>query len=198
VLESSGAPQQKRDPLDGPENARVLVPRSEGRRVTPHLETRRILLEGVDFFVRGAVRLSGVQQIALIGSLTTDKIAPKDADVLVWVEDAMDLTPLAALGRRFIGRMQSRGRGADVFLANPRGEYIGRTCLWRLCRPGVRVACDADHCGRRSFLHDDIRTVHLPSELLAAPPVLLWPEAKMPSTVPEDVGALIKSWRGAI
>ena len=161
-------------------------------------EARRELLDGVTFFVRRAVRLQGVERLALVGSLTTPKPNPKDADVLVWVADSMDLAPLAALGRRFIGRMQSQGRGADVFLVNTAGTYIGRTCLWKLCRPGVRVACDALHCGRRPYLHDDLGTVQLPAALLAAPPVVLWPDALVCMEVPADVSALIESLRGAI
>ena len=159
---------------------------------------REVLLHGVDFFVRRAVRLHGVQKIALVGSLASTKLAPKDADLVVWVEDSVDLAPLAALGRQLIGRMQSYGRGADVFLANSRGEYIGRTCLWKMCGPGIRAACDADHCGRRPYLHDDLGAVRLPADLLAEPPVVLWPDGQAASATPMDVAALVQSWQGAI
>jgi hypothetical protein len=76
-----------------------------------------------------------------IGSLATAKKDPKDADVLVTVDDDADLTPLAALGRKLKGRAQSRNKGADIFLADLAGDYIGCLCHWRECYPGK--ACPA-------------------------------------------------------
>jgi hypothetical protein len=73
------------------------------------------------------------------------------------------------------GRAQGFHRGADVFLADERGTYIGRTCHWRDCRPGVRQSCDALHCGRRPHLHDDLEAIALSSALVQSPPVTLWP-----------------------
>lgn len=101
----------------------------------------------------------------------TDKGDPKDADVLVTVEDAADLTPLAAAGRKLKGRAQSRNKGADIFLADPSGNYIGRTCHWRECHPGIRASCDARHCGLRAFLHDDLDADMLEAALINMPPL---------------------------
>jgi len=81
--------------------------------------------------VRAASRLPGVLRIALIGSLTTDEPDPKDADLLVTVADDADLAPLATLGRKLQGHAQSFNRGGEVFLADPRGNYLGRTCPWK-------------------------------------------------------------------
>src|SRR6266545_4367470 len=74
---------------------------------------RAHLLAGVLAFTQAACRLPGVARIALIGSLTTGKPEPKDADMLVTVIDDVDLTLLAAQGRKLLGHCQSRGRGAD-------------------------------------------------------------------------------------
>ena len=73
-----------------------------------------------------------------MGSIVTTKPDPKDIDVLVVVTDDADLSPLATAARRLQGYAQRFNRGADVFLADERGIYIGRTCRWRDCRPGVR------------------------------------------------------------
>jgi len=62
--------------------------------------------------------------------------------------------------------------GADIFLADVTGRYLGRICQ-RECHP--RVACLAQHCGRREHLNDDLHVVTLSKELIAAPPVDLWP-----------------------
>ena len=148
---------------------------------------RVFLIAEVLAFVRAAQQVPGVTRIALIGSLTTEKPEPKDADLLVTVTDDADLAHLARLGRRLQGRAQSINRGGDVFLANPEGQYLGRTCHWRDCRPGIRLACDALHCGRRQYLHDDWRAVRLPKDLLAAPPVELWPQLVVRVRLPEDL-----------
>jgi hypothetical protein len=131
----------------------------------------------------------GVSRIALIGSLTTSKPQPKDADVLVSVADDADLTMLAKAGRSLKGKAQSQNSGADIFLANPEGDYIGRICHWRECRPFIRLACDAQHCGKREFLHDDLDAVTLAAKLVKEPPVELWPKVVRRIKVPKDVEA---------
>ena len=119
---------------------------------------RRQLLEGLREFVTAARRIEGVRRISVLGSMLTTKADPKDVDLLLVVTDDADLTPLAKCGRRLKGHAQSINRGADVFLADERGQYIGRTCHWRDCRPGIRASCDARHCGQRPYLHDDLMT----------------------------------------
>jgi hypothetical protein len=148
---------------------------------------RALLIDEVSIFVRAACQLPGVLRIALIGSLTTDKPDPKDADMLVTVTDDADLEPLATLGRKLTGHAQSFQRGGDVFLADPRGNYLGRTCPWRVCAPGVRMRCDALNCGRRPYLHDDWEAIRLNENLIVAPPIELWPEIVSRVPVPEDV-----------
>jgi len=152
---------------------------------------RKFLIAEVLAFVKHARTCPGVRRIALVGSLTTPKANPKDADVLVTVEDDIPLAELATLGRRLKGRAQSRNSGADIFLGNPSGEYIGRICHWRECRPGVRASCDARHCGRREFLHDDLGDVALDAHLLAEPPIELWPRIVRLVKVPTDVEELL-------
>ena len=59
-------------------------------------DPRRHLLRAVLAFVRAARSSPGVLRIALLGSLATDKPVPKDADVLVTINAAMDLSLLAS------------------------------------------------------------------------------------------------------
>jgi hypothetical protein len=151
------------------------------------LTNRNHLLYEVRRFVERARVCPGVRRIALVGSLTTDKENPKDADVLVIVDDDADLTPLATLGRRLKGHAQSRNKGADIFLADPSGKYIGRICSWRECYPGKRMSCDARHCGRRAFLHDDLDDVTLDASLIKTPPLELWPKIVRRVELPGDV-----------
>jgi hypothetical protein len=148
---------------------------------------RERLMTEVLAFTQSASRLSGVTRIALIGSLTTDEPDPKDADLLVSVTEDMDLAPLAKLGRQLQGRTQSFRHGGEVFLADPDDHYLGRTCPWKRCGPGIRVSCDALHCGRRSYLHDDLQVVRLAEDLVAEPPIELWPLVLTRVPVPEDV-----------
>lgn len=90
---------------------------------------RAFLLTEVRRFAERARAYPGVRRIALIGSLARDKDDPKDADVLVTVDDDADLTSLATAGRRLKGRAQSRNKGADIFLADPSGNYIGAPAI---------------------------------------------------------------------
>ena len=102
---------------------------------------RKELLEGLRAFVAAARRIAGVRRIAVLGSIMTTKPDRKDIDVLVVVADDADLKPLATSARRLQGHAQSINKGADVFLADERGTYIGRTCRWKDCRPGVLTGC---------------------------------------------------------
>src|SRR4030065_1678090 len=107
--------------------------------------------------------------------------------MLVTVADEADLEPLAALGRKLQGHAQNIGRGGEVFLADPQGNYLGRICPWKRCGPGIRMSCDAEHCGQRLYLHADLRAIRLHKHLVAAPPIELWPQVGRRTPVPEDV-----------
>lgn len=96
---------------------------------------RQQLLGGMRRFVASVQQIPGVRGLALLGSIVTAKPDPKDIDVLVVVADDADLARLATCSRRLHGHTQSFNRGADVFLADESGTYIGRTCRWNDCRP---------------------------------------------------------------
>ncbi len=123
------------------------------------IEPRRPLLLNSCSFVRAASACEGVRRISLLGALVTAKAIPKDVDLLVTIDSIMDLTRLARAGRRLMGSTQSINLGADVFLADAAGSYLGRICYYRDCRP--RAACRAEHCGRRQHLNDDLHVVTL-------------------------------------
>jgi hypothetical protein len=152
-------------------------------------DPRRRLLTAVLAFVQAARALSEVRQIALLGSLTTDKPVPKDADVLVIVDADIDLAQLARLGRRLKGTAQTINLGADIFLADKAGRYLGRICHYRECR--ARAACRALNCGRRQHLNDDLQIVTLSAALISAPPIDLWPRVVTRCPVPADTQALL-------
>jgi Family of unknown function (DUF6932) len=152
-------------------------------------EPRRSLLLGAYSFVRAASAHAGVRRISLLGSLVTAKAIPKDVDLLVTIDTMMDLSQLARSGRRLMGSVQSINLGADIFLADAAGRYLGRICYYRECHP--RAACRAEHCGHRQHLNDDLHVVTLPKELLAAPPVDLWPKIVRRLVVPTDVEEIL-------
>jgi hypothetical protein len=68
---------------------------------------------------------------------------------------------------------------------DPSGAYLGRTCPWRECEPGRRMACEAQNCG--TFVYDDFHVLKLGRELIAAPPLEIWPKAVVRGDVPADV-----------
>ena len=150
---------------------------------------REVLLTEVLAFVRAAAVCPGVIRIALVGSLATPKPIPKDADVLVTLEDGVDLTKLATIGRRLKGKAGSINLGADIFLCDPAGRHFGRICGYRECHP--RVLCEARHCGERDHVNDDLHVVTLLPELTRSPPFVLWPEVHRAGKAPHDVERLL-------
>lgn len=153
-------------------------------------DVRTTLLELTREFVSDARALAGVERIAVLGSILTRNPRPKDIDVLVSISDGVDLTTLARLGRRLKGMAQAKlNSGADVFLADQGGHYIGRVCHYRDCHP--RVLCRAKHCGAIPHVADDFDLVHLGADLIAAPPLELHPAIVARGTVPADVEALL-------
>ena len=113
-------------------------------------------------------------------------------DLLIVVTDDTDLARLATHARRLQGTAQQVNCGADVFLADGQGTYLGRTRHWKDCRPGIRVACDALHCGRRPHLHDDLDVVRLSQDTIERPPVTVRPQVVRRCTLPSDVERALK------
>lgn len=153
---------------------------------------REQLLSYLPWFVSEATKLSGIRRVALLGSITTNKQNPKDIDFLVVVDDDVDLEPLARLGRKIKVRAQQTNRGADIFLADAKGTYIGRTCSWKECRPGIRRSCDALNCGKQPYLHDDLETVSL-SDATVRAALELWPSVEQRVGLPEDLKRTLKN-----
>jgi predicted nucleotidyltransferase len=164
-------------------NSRPFAPRPSVPDPWPHL------FDAVLAFVRATRSMPGILRIALLGSLATDKPVPKDADVLVTIDPAMGLAPLARLGRRLQGTAQTINLGADIFLADATGRYLGRICHYREC--WRRVACRALNCGLRQHLNDDLHLVTLSPTLVGAPPIELWPHVVARCTVPAGTQALL-------
>jgi hypothetical protein len=152
---------------------------------------REHLLSYLPWFVSEGAKLAGVRRIALLGSITTAKKDPKDIDFLVSVDDDVDLEPLARLGRKLKGRTQQINCGADIFLTNLQGMYIGRTCHWSRCGPGIRASCDALNCGRRHYLHDDLNTVTLSKEAIRTS-LELWPAVERRKGLPVDLENVVR------
>ncbi|WP_244432105.1 hypothetical protein [Rhodopseudomonas sp. B29] len=148
-----------------------------------------MLLAAVRDFVVAASAIDGVRRIALIGSLVTDKPVPKDADVLVTIEAEMDLGTLARVSRQMQGKANKINLGAEAFLADQDGRYLGRICHWRDCR--ARVLCRAQHCGAREHLNDDLHVVALSAKLIAEPPLELWPTIVRRVRPAADVEAIL-------
>src|SRR5262249_20193652 len=111
------------------------------------------------------------------------------AERLVTIEGAMELTELARISRQLVGSAQTINLGADIFLADATGRYLGRVCRYRECHP--RVRCLAQHCGQKDHLNDDLHVVTLSQELITSPSVDLWPKVVRRVAVPADVENLL-------
>lgn len=148
---------------------------------------RAFLITEAFRFIDRVVTLPGLRRIALLGSIVTPKTEPKDVDILITIEDGADLTALAAAARRLKGMAQGKNKGADIFLANPAGEYIGRVCHWSRCGPQFRSTCDALNCGVRQYLHDDFGDIRLSPHLVKEPPLEIWPAIIYRQKIADDL-----------
>lgn len=148
-------------------------------------EIRKILLTAGATFVRRIIQMRGVERVALVGSLATDKQNPKDIDFLLTVSDDFDIAAAAEIGRKLKGGLQGHNSGADIFLCDTNHRYIGRTCNYRECFP--RRACEGETCRRNSWLNTDFHLVRLKTDLCENPPVVIWPNRQIAESVPQDV-----------
>jgi hypothetical protein len=149
--------------------------RTQPRAPSPSVaEPRRPLLLAAFAFVLAARTCPSVQRMSLLGSILIAKAIPEHVDVLVTIDGAMDLTSLARSGRRLMGQAQTINLGADILLADTTGRHLSRACHY--CECHLRVLCQAQHCGQRDHLNDDLHIVTLTQELIALPPVELWPK----------------------
>jgi predicted nucleotidyltransferase len=151
----------------------------------PRHDVRRHLLAGAVAFTERARKIAGVTRIALIGSICTPKRAPNDVDLLVTMATTDAVPDVAAAGRKLKGHAQTLNRGADVFLSDSANRYLGRTCPWRECAPGIRQRCEAQTCG--GHLYDDLHILTLPAPVIATPPLVIWPEPVAHGDLPPDV-----------
>ena len=176
----------------GRRNTRRSSRRTRHHRQEPRpsiSDPRPHLLDAVLTFVQAVQDMPGVRRIGLLGSLTTDKPVPKDADVLVVIDEAVDFDVLAQRARRLKGIAQGINLAADIFLADETGRYIGRVCRHRECHD--RMSCEARHCGRRQHLNDDLDVITLAPTVIAEPPVDLHPRIIRRCAVPADVASLL-------
>lgn len=160
----------------------------DGRPVREHL-----ISAGLDF-VAVVSQMPGVERVALVGSICTPKPNPKDVDVLVTIAPSVDMEKLATLGRKLKGKMQGINSGADIFLADPHGRYLGRTCSFKECH--YRVGCEGRQCGPESYLCDDLHNLNLDRELIANPKIVLHPRIIVRGELPEDLMDEVKSRLG--
>ena len=150
-------------------------------------DIRAFLIIEVFKFIDRVVTLPGLRRVAMLGSILTPKANPKDVDILITIDDDADLTALAKASRSLKGIAQGKNKGADIFLANPAEEYIGRVCHWSRCGPQFRSTCDAWNCGVRHYLHDDFGDIRLKPRLVKEPPLEIWPAVIYRQKVADDL-----------
>lgn len=155
-------------------------------------DTRAFLIAEVFRFIERIVGTPGVKRIAMLGSLLSSKDNPKDLDILITIDTEINLTALAKSARRLKGIAQSKNKGADLFLANSVGQYIGRICHWSRCGPRFRVTCDARNCGLREYLHDDLDDLNLDPLLVKEPPLEIWPTVVYRQSVASNLLPFLK------
>lgn len=148
---------------------------------------REALLLAARWCVDEIKNLDEVIQVALIGSVCTNKPNPKDIDLLVTVRPGSDLTRLARLNRKTQGRIQQGLCSAEIFVAED-GRYVGRICRYR--EPWPRVICGNNKlvCDlHKEFLCNTSNNFTLSQSLIDTPPIILYPKFSASANVPDDV-----------
>ena len=159
---------------------------------------RAFLITEAFRFIDRVVTIPGLRRIALLGSIVTPKVDPKDVDILITIDNDTDLTVLATAARRLKGLAQGMNKGADIFLANPDGLYIGRICHWSRCGPQFRSTCDAWNCGVRHYLHDDFDDIRLSSHVVKEPPLVIWPMVIYRQKIADDLRPFLVKYNGTM
>ena len=49
------------------------------------------------------------------------------------------------------------------------------------------MSCDANNCGKRKYLHDDLNTITLKRELIDNPPLIIFPKIIRNVFIPTDI-----------
>lgn len=154
---------------------------------------RSALLQAAKWFLENIFKRDDIEKIAFLGSICTNKKYPKDIDILVYLKPGADIESIAALKRKFQGRIDRGTMGADIFLAE-NGKYIGRACCYK--EPWVRAVCAQQKlcCNRdRIFLCDTSQSFALKPEIVANPPVVVYPDFSTESAIPNDLKEMIES-----
>lgn len=76
----------------------------------------------------------------------------------------------------FLAGYFASGAGLSLTEHSPGLSRSSSSGPWKECGPEIRRSCDARHCDRRHHPHDDWHTIRLARDLIAAPPLELWPQ----------------------
>lgn len=76
----------------------------------------------------------------------------------------------------FLAGYFAPGAGLSLTEHSPGLSRSSSSGPWKECGPEIRRSCDARHCDRRHHPHDDWHTIRLARDLIAAPPLELWPQ----------------------
>ncbi len=156
------------------------------------LERATLISAGVEFIERIRT-IRGVSRIALVVSILTEKTNPKDIDFVLTVSSDADYRLIATIGSKLKGGVQARNLGADIFLATPEHNYIGRTCSHRQCH--YRAGCDGFDCRPNSWIKTDLHIISLDHALIAKPPLTIWPTLESNVALPNDIEEMVRAFR---
>jgi len=128
-----------------------------------HESIRDFLLSEVLAVVERARRCSGCQDELLVGSLSEDKSTIERCRRAGHVDDRCDL---ASLATPVVTPRQAKVGTRAPTSSSPIVRTLHRGSAMAECRPGVRWACDARHCGTTALFarrpgRSDARTVVL-------------------------------------
>ena len=124
-----------------------------------------------------------------LGFADYDQGNSKSVDVLVTIDGALASVSLGRRGRRLQGFAQAKTLGADISWPMIADAILVASAIIHSAFRARHV--DAQNCGRREHLNDDLQLVTPADQLIAAPPITLWPNVVRRGTVPADVEKLL-------
>ncbi len=145
------------------------------------LDRRTRIDQAVAKFITLVQHVEGVLEVALFGSVATEKAVPDDFDLMVFIKDVQCIPAISSSIRSITSTFHAH----DVFLFDENRQYLGRVCHRKKC-PALSVECKVYGCGKVKYLQVIEGFTFQAKQALAQKPVPLWIHSSLAGSISEQ------------